>query len=179
MKHLIIRQIALFILLFFTFSSCGDGEIDNQLETNRVEDKAEYELHISGSDGSTKTLIGENLEGARWDPDLGYVWLSTDLNNEPLGTLTLTIVMDGTKAEGIGIVTGAILSTTDVRVGTGGEINGKSYKQVIVDEESSFVIVTEIGANFIYVENLSIKMEEVSDEPELILLSGWFIAKDE
>ena len=179
MNHFIIRLYALILFLGFTFLSCssGDDDIGNQLETDRIEDKAEYDIHIGGDGSAIRTLIGENLDGARWDPDIGYVWLSTDLNNEPIGTLTLTIVRDKDKGDGYANVTGAILSTSDVREGTAIEINGKLYTQV--DASSNFIKIKEIGANFIYVDEFSIVLQEVNAEPSGVVIGGWFIAMDE
>lgn len=46
----------------------------------KKQDKAEYELHISGQAETFKTLIGECLEGSTCDSDKGLVELSTDKN---------------------------------------------------------------------------------------------------
>ena len=182
---LTIRPLALLLLLTMSFSSCGKKDVGEVIETNRVEDKSEYEIHI-GSPGGIKTLIGENLEGGKWDPDTGLVWLSTDKANEPLGTLTLSIVEDSEKVDGYANVTGAILSTTDVRVGTGPQTNGKLYQQIErfaegIDTDENFIKIKEIGANYIFVDEFFIYMEVINGndpnaEHNFVGVSGWFIA---
>ena len=178
---LTIRPLALLLLLIMSFSSCGDEDLGEINRTNRVEDKAEYDIHITSPEGGVKTLIGENLEGSKWDPDTGLVWLSTDKAWEPLGTLTLSIVEDSYNRTRIANVTGAILSTTDVRVGTGPQTNGKLYQQIGGADEEYFIKIKEIGANFIYGDEFYFLMKEIDGndinaEQNVVGVTGWFIA---
>jgi hypothetical protein len=142
-----IAGVCLFAILFTV--SCIDESL--KPDSSDTKDKAEYELFIND-----KKLIGENID-SNWDSELGIVWLGTDENRLPTGTLTIfidTIVASSGRNQAW--ISSAILSTADQLVGTGTEINAKTYHSLGKDEllgygdaHTQWIDFVEIGANYI------------------------------
>ena len=128
-----------------------------------------YDLKITGEDDYKLELIGENID-LRWDPNVHTIYLGTDENNEPLGTLTM-IVESNLEANKFCILTSASLSKTDVRVGTAGEFNAKLYK---TESEQVFYVI-ELNQDLIHGELDDVLMKDVKTG-ELVIVNGWFIA---
>jgi hypothetical protein len=167
------------ILISLISSSCFKTNTTPGNKTNNI---GEYVLNIevvSGS-GSSKTLIGKKVD-TNYDPNLETIYLGTDDNNEPLGTLTLEIDSPFTASNGkqYANVASATLSTTDKREGSGGDLNARLYKLKPGFEAS--LPIEDLNSDFIKVTDLTIMMARVivypEDEPEEIKLTGWFVAK--
>jgi hypothetical protein len=146
----------LVVLLFATLLNISCVKERIKPDNSDTKDKAEYDLIVMGGDGS-KPLLGENID-SNWDPSLGIVWLGTDENNLPTGTLTIIIdTVVTTSGLSQAIITSAALSTSDKLVGTGPEINAKTYLSLSKDElleggaEHGFQWIDSvvIGANYI------------------------------
>lgn len=158
----------LLLLLAVSTLSCSSAEPNS----DRSVDSAEYEFVIdSDHPGGDKTLTAKDVSST-WDPDDGAVWLGTDDFREPLGTLTL--VIGGEVDENVFecLVT---LSTTDKRVGTSSQINGRLYQSRRAEIENPV-----IGTNFVEVRDLNWTLQRVlvnpQDEEETIKVTGYFIA---
>jgi hypothetical protein len=162
MKHLSVVYIAILGLL-----ACGGADKNS----NATVTKGEYVIVVSGD--HDVRLEGDNVD-TNWDPNGGFVFLNTDEFNEPLGTLTMTI--GGQIDESIKeyAVFSALLSKTDVQVGTALELNSRLFEFI----EGSITNV-EIGSNFIRA-SLGLKMTRVlfypDDEPEDVNVVGTFTA---
>jgi hypothetical protein len=170
--------LVMLILISVLSSSCFKT---NDTPGNNKNGIGEYVLNIeviSGS-GSSKTLVGEKVD-TNYDPNLKTIYLGTDDDNEPLGTLTLEIDSPFTASDGnqYANVSSATLSTTDKREGTGGELNARLYKLKAGFEAS--LPIEELNSDFIKVTDLTIIMDRVivhpEDEPEEIKLTGHFTA---
>lgn len=124
-----ILWVSLFAILFTV--SCNDEPLEP--DKSDTKDKAEYDLVLGGIGGGVN-LKGENVD-SNWDRDLGIVWLGNDENRLPTGTLTLLIDRISTTS-GISqaVISSAALSTADQLVGTGAEINAKTYLSLGEDE---------------------------------------------
>jgi len=152
---------------------------------NESADEAEYELTLTG-DGieGEMVLIGKNVD-SNWDPDTGFIFLNTDENNEPLGTLTMNLAVPLPDAPiwlerwGYVPVYDALASKSDVRVGTAAETNSRTYTKIDGDDKG--MTEMKIGNNFIWAK-VDFKMERVlawpSDAPETVTLKGTFTAVD-
>jgi hypothetical protein len=150
-----IPVVVLFVFAILFIVSCNDESINIKPDNNETKDKAEYELDIVGKE---KPLIGDGVD-SNWDPSLGMIWLGTDENNLPTGTLTIfidtIITFSGEKQAWI---SSAILSTVDALTGTAEEINGKTYFLLDPDEMTELFEAESgvqwlnsvvIGANYI------------------------------
>ena len=165
--------LSLFVILFF--ASCEKLNPDSG---NRISNGS-YEITISGD--KVIKLIGKDVD-TRWDEEDEWVYLGTDDHLEPIGTLTMQLSVPASSADPI-IITDAIQSKTDVRVGTAAELNGRNY--VIRELSEDFPIVTaevrdwEIGANYLK-GTLYIDMERVlnysTDTAEFVTVTGTFTA---
>lgn len=162
-----------FLLCLLTASlfSCGT---ENPEKSGETVSKSEYQIVITGD--HERVLVGDNVESSQWIPEDGWVYLSADEFNEPLGTLTMSI---GWKTEEEAYpeyyVASALLSKSDLKVGTAEELNARLYEMT-----EGTITYAEFGANFIR-GHLSLKMERVlnwpDDEPETVIVNGSFTAK--
>jgi hypothetical protein len=161
-----VSAVLLFALLFT--ASCMDEAVKADDEDPAI-DKAEYDLKIAGYH-----LKGENIE-SNWDSSLGIVWLGTDKNIEPTGTLTIFIdsLVTTSSGENVARIASASLSHVDQLVGTGPEINGKTYVTVSEDEIRQLfgvpylmIFDVKIGANYI-----SGRISILDDEGDVA--AGW------
>jgi hypothetical protein len=165
-----IAMVCLFATIFTTVSCSKDSVVDEP-DNNDIKDKAEYELYIGELE-----LIGKNIE-SNWDPDLGIVWLGTDESILPTGTLTIIIdtivTTSGIKQAWI---SSATLSTADKLVGTGPEINAKTYFSLggeellgYGDANKQWIDFVEIGGNYIS-GRIAIYDDDSGD-----LIGGWLM----
>ena len=150
-----IAVVCLFAVLFTTVSCSKDSVVDEP-DNNDIKYKAAYELSIFGDSGYKK-LVGKNIE-SNWDPDLGIVYLGNDESILPTGTLTIiidTIITTSGKKQAW--ISSAALSTADKLIGTGTEINAKTFLSLSKDElqglgaeaHTQWIDSVEIGANYI------------------------------
>lgn len=143
-----IPVVVLFVFAILFIVSCNDESINLKPDNNETKDKAEYELVIVGKE---KPLIGDGVD-SNWDPSLGIVWLGTDENNLPTGTLTIfidtIITFSGIREAWI---SSATLSTVDALTGTAEEINGKTYilMEGVGESGIQFLDSVVVGANYI------------------------------
>lgn len=143
-----IPVVVLFVFAILFIVSCNDESINLKPDNNETKDKAEYELVIVGKE---KPLIGDSVD-SNWDPSLGIVWLGTDENNLPTGTLTIfidtIITFSGIREAWI---SSANLSTVDTLTGTAEEINGKFYilMEGVGESGIQFLDSVVVGANYI------------------------------
>jgi hypothetical protein len=144
-----IPKVGLFVFAILLIVSCIKESI--KPDNDETKNKAEYKLFISDKEDD---LIGDGVDSS-WDPSLGMIWLGTDQNNLPTGTLTIII---DSIVDNIAVISSATLSTVDALVGTAVEINGKTYSLVGKDElqeEFNFDVGIQIldsvvvGANYI------------------------------
>jgi hypothetical protein len=169
-----------FLLIFatvFFMASCVK-EPGGPFSGNGTRDKGEYTFTIKGSAGGPHIIKGESVD-TNWDPDLGLVYLGTDATHEPLGTLTITISkVENKQAD---ILTG-VVSKTDVRVGTGSEINGRTFSLIFpvgVGAATNKLDSVVVGSNFISAKfEMSMERELYwpEDKPETVTVSGHFTA---
>lgn len=144
-----IPVVGLFVFAILFIVSCIDESI--KPDNNEAKDKAEYELVIITNVGKEKPLIGDSVD-SNWDPSLGIVWLGTDENNLPTGTLTIfidtIITFSGIREAWI---SSANLSTSDTLTGTAEEINGKFYilMEGVGESGIQFLDSVVVGANYI------------------------------
>jgi hypothetical protein len=149
------------ISLLSTLSCSGvttpEGDGSDELYVDETRTAGSYLLGINdiaaGSLGTeySRTLIGETVD-TNWSESIGTIYLGTDENNEPVGTLTLSIgsileCSDSYRAP----VDQAFLSITDVREGTPAELNGHTFsysgeEEVCEDFSLSYV---KLGTNII------------------------------
>lgn len=169
------RIVSLSLLTILFFVSCEKLDPNSG---NRIA-KGSYEITISGN--KDIKLIGNDVD-TNWDDENEWVYLGTDDHLEPIGTLTMQLSVPASSANPIRI-TDAVQSKTDVRIGTGAELNGRNY--VIREPSDDFPVVTaevrdwEIGANYIK-GTLYIDMERVlnysTDTAENVTVTGTFTA---
>jgi hypothetical protein len=161
------RKFILLIAALLVMISC------NKIDNGDRRDKASYMITITGSEGGPHVLVGEEVD-SNWDQDIGVIYLGTDANNEPLGTVTLTI---GNITAGEAPIISAIVSKTDVRVGTGDEINGRTFFLPELGGLQKVENIT-VGANFISGEiNLSLEGDVPgSNATESVTVAGEFVA---
>jgi hypothetical protein len=157
-----IAVVCLFAILFTV--SCSKDSVVDEPDNNDIKDKAEYHLEIGD-----KVLVGKNID-SNWDSELGIVWLGTDENELPTGTLTVTIdtIVTSSSGRNQAWVSSATLSHVDKLVGTSSEINAKTYFSLEKDAimkliGTPYLILygVEIGANYI---SGSITYKDISDE---------------
>jgi len=165
MRKLILLPVALLVMI-----SC------NELNNGDRRDKASYMITITGSKDGPHILVGEDIN-SNWDQDNGIIYLGTDASNEPLGTITLRI---GAITGGEAPILHAVVSKTDVRVGTGAELNGRTFA---LPESGSTQKVENItvGSNYISGQvNLSLEgdVPNSGDSTESVNVTGEFVAKD-
>lgn len=151
----------------------GCKEKDIPVTTAKSVDKPEYiiELHGAGGVGSvagTKLVKGETIESS-WDDDLGLVWLGTDKNNLPIGTITME-VDSISVSERTAIAKEIYISTTDARSGTSDVLNAKLYYR-----SSMRLGNVEIGGNYIKAVFGVVDMVEVGTS-NVISANGSFTA---
>lgn len=148
--------VLLFVMVFNLSCLNEDGEPTAEPTNNETKDIAEYNLNVSG-ESSGKSLIGYNVS-SNWDSNEGIIWLGTDENNLPTGTLTIIIdsVFQHNELGTLAIISSATLSTTDKLVGTSAELNPKLYllhnwSEDIVESIGPHIFLynVEIGANYI------------------------------
>jgi hypothetical protein len=168
------------VILFITIFTYSCTKTNFDTKGGNV-DKTEYELHISASTGNSagKFYNGNNVSSYSWDIDAGAIFMGTDDYEEPLGTLTLKIDSPVKTDTGtIAYIFEALFSTSDKRVGTADEINGRLYE---LNSLKSYVIIDEVAVNYIKVKDLMILMKRVlvnqGDEPEEITVKGKFTVK--
>lgn len=104
-------SILLLPVIVLLVTSCGaaaDETIGDSVE------KGGYLIVIEGTEGGPCLLVGENVD-TNWDAGSGFIFLNTDENNEPIGTLTFAI---GEIEEGKAAILSAVVSKTEVKVGT-------------------------------------------------------------
>ncbi len=128
-----------------------------------------YNLKITGEDNYELELIGENID-SRWDPYGHTIYLGTDDNNEPLGSLIMT-VDSNLAVNKFCIIASASLSKTDVRVGTAGEFNARLY---YIEPEQEFFVI-ELNQDLIHGELNDVSMKD-ANTGEFVKVNGWFIA---
>lgn len=164
-----IPMVGLFVFAILFIVSCIDESI--KPDNSETKDKAEYELVIVGKE---KPLIGDSVD-SNWDPSLGIVWLGTDENNLPTGTLTIfidtIITFSGEKQAWI---SSAILSTVDALTGTGEEINGKTYS--LLTKAEMLEMGAESGIQFL--DSVVVGANYISGEigrDDQGLPTGWFM----
>jgi hypothetical protein len=177
-EKIIMRSVnKFFLILIFSavalyISSCF-GERNPKPKEGKVGTEG-YELTLTNTKGQTKTLKGDSVD-TNWDPASGLIYLGTDDNNEPLGTLTMTIFSPAAN-DSSRVIT-AILSTSDVKVGNSQQTNPRSYK--LIGSAPYGIKVESIDETQITGE-VNIQMERViqnpQDEPETITLTGTFTA---
>jgi hypothetical protein len=109
--------------LLLLLISCEESEVPNQIDESR--DKPSYDFKITGSEGGPHRIVGNNLESSEWKKDKGYIFLSTDLFKEPIGTLTFYI--GDITEEGRASIFDATVSKTDVREGTLEQLNARTF----------------------------------------------------
>ena len=133
-----IAGVCLFALLFT--ASCKKKVLAP--DSSDTKNKAQYNFVVAG-----KKYIGENID-SNWDPEWGIVYLGTDEKNEPTGTFTFFIDSLGTR-EGstIAYLSSLTVSTVNVLVGTGAEINGKTYVPSGEKDRKPVLQNVEIGVN--------------------------------
>ena len=177
------RLFTLLCIVALVICSCDENGV-TPTTTNENVDKGTYRLVITG-DGiaDSLVLVGETVK-TNWDPGAGFIFLNTDENIEPLGTLTMTIAVPLIDAStwldrwGYVPVYDALVSKTEVRVGTAVELNGRTYQKFDGDDKGFTNM--EIGTNFIS-GNIEFTMERIlvwqQDEPETVTVKGWFVAK--
>lgn len=167
--------IVLILILFLLSCEKTDPDSGNRLT------RGEYIITITGT---TETVLVGNDVTTNWDEESGLIYLGTDDNLEPIGTLTMNILLPSSSNNPIRIVS-AIQSKTDVRVGTAAELNARNYviREPSEDMPSVRAEITdwEIGTNYIK-GTLYIDMERQlvysTDEPEYVTLTGTFTAVD-
>ncbi|MCA9520392.1 MAG: hypothetical protein KC609_05450 [Myxococcales bacterium] len=128
------RQLALVAALSITLigQACG-GKVIKSLDGECPTSGSVYTVQFKdvtggGTLATSKGLLADDFTGA-WSQETGILYLGTDEVVEPLGTLTITL--SGHPAgPGSATVESAIVSTTDVRVGTSDELNARLYELV-------------------------------------------------
>lgn len=168
------------------FSLCGSdegsGNRTDESSTERTVTQGTYSFKIGPqgfADGSAEDDASLQFSGTvtNWSPDIGTLVLGTEDSGEPLAQLLTGIDISGGYVE----FPGATLSTTDVRVGTGAEINGKLYDGVTyhcLDDRSRPVPnLIEIGSNFIKARFcLDMVRVDLNGAGEMITVRGEFTA---
>jgi hypothetical protein len=177
MKNMYRNRISFFhigvVCLFATVFpvACSEDPVVDEPDNSDTKDKAEYRLEI----GDYK-LVGKNID-SNWDSELGIVWLGNDESILPTGTLTIIIDTIVTSSDGKQAwISSAALSTADQLVGTGSEINAKTYFSLGKDElmelgmemHTQWIDSLVIGANYI-----SGKIGHWFDEDGIFF--GWFM----
>ena len=157
-----------FFLVFVASSILFTQSCEKEGDNKDTIDKASYSLTIESASGDTVQLIGTKID-SNWDSDLGIIWLGTDEENLPTGTLTIFInnINQDKTASAVDIT----LSTTNQLVGTSENLIAKLYHTGI--GELKDVVV---GANFISASLEEVSMQE-SNTGEQVKVSGWFKAK--
>jgi hypothetical protein len=171
-----IPVVGLFVFAILFIVSCIDESI--KPDNNETKDKAEYKLYIAG-----KELIGDGVDSS-WDPSLGIIWLGTDENNLPTGTLTILIdtiiTVNGIKQA---FIASATLSTVDALVGTAQQINGKTYRTMSRDEMEvelgaetgiQWIDSVVVGANYIS-GSIDRWEEDPYSDGEVWTKEGWYM----
>lgn len=171
MKKLYILFIPVFLLL-----SCATGSENEDITGG----DPEFNITISG--GSAPSFNGN--QNSTWSPDLGTILLRTNDDVEPVAQLIME-VRESSEFAGRGIIISAILTTSDVQVGTAAEINGKTYylKEQLTTAGEPTEIRFSPGINDTYAQAdyVTFQMERQiinqHDVEELITVSGTFTAK--
>lgn len=171
MKATLFGIISLLLILFLF--SCGS---DVEPNVNGTVDKGDYELTINNhTSGETTTLIALEVS-TNWDAESGAIWMSTDdiLDDQPIGTVTMQIVVDFTRDTAL-IFPGGLVSKTDRRIGTAMELNPRTFE--IVRGSLRNIVV---GGNYISAEILDCDLVQVfvpsGQTPETASLTGTFTA---
>ena len=133
-----------------------------------------YNVRVGGVDavaGAATSYVGRQVS-TNWDKDISWIYLGPDETNEPLLSLTMRLG-NPTGTANISHVATAYLTTSKVRVGTGEELDGRSYTL------TGGIIQFTVGANFIEGE-IELTMERVlfhpEDTPETVQVLGTFRA---
>ncbi len=163
-------------------NTCGSD--DHKATPDKSVTHGSYDFEISGTAGGPYEIKSDNAK-TNWDADAGYIFCNTDDKNEPLGTLTLTI--SSVNPDGNAIILDAIVSKTDVRVGTAEELNARTFLITPRDTDpeadytgsNGFITDAEIGSNYIKA-NFTMQMYRQifwpDQEPESVKVSGTFTA---
>ncbi|MCB9170544.1 MAG: hypothetical protein H6597_01560 [Flavobacteriales bacterium] len=141
--------------------------------------------HVSG-DGESKTLVGYDIDDASWSDVAGLVYLGADADAEPLGTLTIGIdhfaYINNVYTA---VVSSAVLSTTDVRVGTAQVLNARRYHLVPAGQGAASGLITIVERTDDLIAGiLEFSMYRVQTDPnvqvpaETITLHGEFVARN-
>lgn len=156
----------LFPLLFLLLLSCSAPPSEPGDDVGG----RSYEFSIEREESEkNQTFSGVK---AKWNHDIGTIVLGPEDEGEPLALLMISIDMSGN-------VISATLSTTDVRVGTGDELNGKLYQL------TDLLVGMRIKGNtptYIQVDGFEFSMDRQimnqNDVPESIVVTGSFTAYD-
>jgi len=129
-----------------------------------------YQFNITGD--RRFVLDGIDVD-ASWDNDLQAVYLGTDDTFEPLGTLRMDVEFN--PAGALHFINEAVLSTTDVRVGTAAELNARLYTL-----KFGRFRTTAWTSDYVVADSIHMSMERVlvwpNDSPEDIEVTGYFTA---
>lgn len=173
--------ILFFIPLFFL--SCATDPVDDDFQRiNEEIVRGDPEFNIIITDGSAPSFSGN--QNSTWSPDIGLIVLRTNDDAEPVAQLIME-VRNHSELAGVGKIASAILTTSDVQVGTAEEINGKTYllqEQRSTDGDPVDIILNPgFDATYAQAHYFTFQMERQiinqNDVEELITVSGSFTAK--
>jgi hypothetical protein len=152
------KRSPLFFTLLLIVAACAPPSAQN---ADNYHDGPGWYL-INGS------YVGDKVS-TNWMPDAASIYLGPDEVNEPLLSLVMQIELHEMRID----VTQATLTTSNVKVGTGPEIDGRSY------EGTGVIHTFTIGRNYI-TGSLELDMERLlfwpEDQPESIRVEGIFLA---
>ena len=113
---------------------------------------AEYTIIVLDDQEGDVRIEGDLGVDTNYASDIGLVFLNTDEENEPLGTLTLGLGnFEETPVGWRVVIETAFLSTSNVRVGTAAQLDARLYSLVTGTDPNSFAntLAVQIGSNYI------------------------------
>lgn len=168
------HRYALAVLPLLAVTACGEPLPTTTPDDTRLE-AGSYSIGRSnaGADSTVLALYEGVVVSTNWDNPARLIYLGPDAVREPLLSMYVTLgsIPD---AGGQAVVAEAIVTTSRVKVGTGPEIDGRSYNLV-----QGRVVGITVGPNYIK-GTLDLTLERIlihpEDQPETIRLGGPFTA---
>lgn len=167
------------LLICLAFPGCNNDNSQTPTVNGEITE-GRYSLTLSSEHFGSTPLDGDSVSTS-WAADTGAIFLGADENNQPLGTLTMTVGPVYTHPNGLRTVNvlSAVLSKSDVRVGTAEELNAMTYN-LISAPDANHIFSVEIGTNYIRGNMSTVLFERVlfypEDVPDIATVSGEFVA---
>lgn len=188
-KRRSVRALTAVLVLAIVQLGCGeDGPppASNDDEPNSETQTPEgdyYQVCIDSEIYGQTNLNGVHVD-TNWDADAGFIFLNTDACSEgPIGTVTLVIgdIVENENGP-FATLTSALVSKTDVRVGTSAELNPVLWEAMApagAELGSGQVDIIDLGSDFIegYFFSEVESVPVLPDDPiDMATVQGQFLA---